>query len=388
MKSTISMALVCLLFSIPQAQAQWSWKASMEAGLQQEDNIFKSPDTLLQNGQMMGADLLYANDLTVPLALDVDASFRTGKHRIDIDYKSVLNRYTRLSYLNGGYHYLRLGEAWQITKKWRVYGRATGRISRRVGTNILGDELARVYAYRSVRTEAGLRWAPSRRHTFEAAYHWNTYDYQETAGLLSLDQSNSIGELEWTYRSRKRKGKYRKVSLDVSHRIKTYRAYAARNAAGVQNPNNPLNRLAYYDATLGFEWGLTRWLSWDIDLEGRLRDDPFEDFYSYISGGVDSGFDLEPTNNIAIRAEAGWRSVNFKVREALLDEGGNAPRLVYTYINWRIRASYKISPNFTIIAFTESNDRTSNATLETSRIRRSYQTFQNGLTLTYTLGSR
>ncbi|MEM8488090.1 MAG: hypothetical protein AAF564_21250 [Bacteroidota bacterium] len=388
MKTIRVLIFALLLFATQRAHAQWSWKASLEAGLSQVDNIFKSPGSLLLDGQMLDADLLYANDLSVPLSLKMDATLRTGTHRIDLDYRSVLNRYSKLNYLNGGYHYLRLGDSWQVAKAWRLSARVTGRVSRRVGTNILGDELARVYAYASLRAEAGLRWAPSRRHTFEAGYQWNRYNYDETAGLQSLDQSNLINDLGWTYRSRKRKGKYRKVSMDLTHRIKTYHAYLSRSASGLQNPGSPLNQLTYYDAALGFEWGLTRWLAWDIDLEGRVRNDAFEDYYSYIAAGINSGFDIEPIRNVLIRAEAGWRSVNFKVREALLPGGSDAPRLVYNYINWHFEASCKITRSITVTAFAESNDRVSNATLESSRIRRSYQTFQNGLTLTYTLGSR
>ena len=119
-----------------------------------------------------------------------------------------------------------------------------------------------------------------------------------------------------------------------------------------------------------------------------LRDDPFEDFFSYRSGTLGAGVEWEALENVEIEVNAGWRHVAYDVREAWQADAVVAPRLKYNYVVWEVVLSYDMFQPVSIEFFVDAKNRLSNVTEETSRIRRSYETIQGGMIITLNLRSR
>ena len=359
--------------------SQWTWNGSMEVGLYQNQNIFKSPDRLLQNGQSLGSDSLYQNDMTIPVEIDAGLEYKTKRHRLELEYRTSLQRYNKYGNLNGGFHAISLSESWQIAKSFEIHLKTQGRKTRRVGTNVLGDELSRLFEYTSLDVIAEIEWTLTKRQTLSFNYRWHTRDYAETTSAFSLDSYSHYAGIDWTYRTARRKGAYWQTDFGMLYRTKQYRGYFARDESGRQSPSHPINHLDYYDMDVRFKRAWSRQWAGSFQLKGRYRHDPFEDFYTYGSGQVQIGVEWSPSRSIELALDAGWRRVLYEVKDAPQADSGLYPALEYDYFDWSAELEYDVFRSVSMLFFVESDSRYSNVTLESFRVRRSYNTTQGGI---------
>ena len=365
----------------PLVHAQWYWRGALDLGLYQNQNIFKSPDRLARNGVMLGVDSLYQNDVTIPLQAFLAAGYTAEKHRIRLYYRSNLNRYGRFDDLNGGSHSVRLTDTWKIASNLQFLLSGEGRRSRRVGTNILGDQLARLFEYTGVEGKAAVRWRLKNRRSLTLGYALEYRDYTETDGSLSLDSYSHFVTATWNYRSKKTRGQFREVDIEVEYRRKEYTSYLARSKSGIQHATNPVNRLHYADVDLDFERAFSRFFSWSFGMGGRYRHDPFQGYYSYGSGHLQTSLSIHPVRSVEIEMEASLRHVRYPVKDAPQFDTTVSPNLQYDYVDWSGEVNYLITPAVSLLFFIESDSRRSNVTRETSQVRRSYDTLQSGIQL-------
>ena len=171
------------------------------------------------------------------------------------------------------------------------------------------------------------------------------------------------------------------LEAELEYRVKSYREYLARDAAGQQVEGHPVNQLNYYGGDLGYERSLSRRLTWSLDVGATYRHDPFEGYYTYRSGTVDTELVWEPLRDVELAVEVGWRRVGYLVKDAPQHDGLDAPPLTYDYLDWEVAVEHDLLDFATLTGFVESDNRVSNVTRETYRTRRSYAALQGGLAL-------
>ena len=363
------------------SHAQWTWSSGLEIGVIQNQNIFKSPSRLLIDDQWLGVDSLFQNDLTIPFDFDLDLIYKKRRHRFKIDLSSSMDRYGRYNNLNGSLHQIRLEDTWDVSSKVELFARVEGRHSRRVGTNVLGDQLPRLFEYKAVGASVGGEWQYQKRKKLSLSYRWQYRDYTESEGSLSLDSHNQFMKASWVYRTPRKKGQYKRAEVDLQYRTKSYLDYAAREDEGLQDEEYPLNYLQYF--TLGFERqrGLSRKWIWEWSVGGRYRRDRFENYYTYYAGTVGLEVNWRPNKRMEFQQAVDWQLNYYPVKDAPQASDIDYPNLQYHYLDWRTSLEYAVNRATSLLIFVESDNRFSNVTLASYRVRRSYNTIQGGLTI-------
>lgn len=377
--------LIAIQISTPAASGQWRWTGSLEVGMHQNQNIFKSPARLLSGAQLLNVDSLYHNDLVIPIDADLDLRYQKGRHDIRLDYAANLDRYNKFDNLNGGYHMVRLSDRWDAARSVFLYAEAEGRTVKRVGTNVLGDELSRLFEYNQAGAAVDLTLALNARQALVLGYNGHYRDYRESEGASSLDSYSHEGSLEWIHRTPEKDDAFWETSLEAAYRSKKYISYLARDADGRQNDGYPENHLDYYDLTLRLERAFSRAWTWTFEAGGRYRDDRFEDYYNYLSVDAETGIEWEITRTLEIHAEAGVRHMVHEIKDAPQSGSLIYPTLEYDYFDWQVELDYDVLDAVSMLFFVESDNRYSNVTLESYRVRRSYDTLRGGFSVTFDL---
>jgi|GEM_PF-3610354 len=387
MNKPLLMAIACLLlsFSASDTQAQFRWNGALEVGLSQSQNLFKSPDRLLNEGELLSASNLHQDDMIIPLRADAGIEFRSPSNRIELDYTGTMDRYDQYGNLNGEYHSLRLRDTWAVAKALDLQLSLEGRKSKKIGTNALGDQLARIFQYTAAQSSLGINWDASKRHTLGVLYAFSYRDYTESPNALSLDSYTHRASLDWRYRSRKKRGTYWQADAEVEYRLKTYVDYLARNANGDQAATHPINKLHHFSFEMGLRRGISKNLMVELEAAGRYRYDFFEGYYSYRAGAVDFGIEWEPFDRITLEGTVGARQIYFFTKIAPQAGSSTAPLLRYTYLNGEFAIQYEVISWVTLETFAATSNRYSNATLESRLTRRSYETLEAGVSLTFDL---
>ena len=379
----VCVALFC--FYCTETQAQFRWSGAIEMGLSQNQNLFRSPDTFLDQGRMLSTGSLYQNDRILPVGVDAGIEFRGTTNRIELDYSGSMDIYENYGYLNGEFHSIRLRDTWSASEVLDIRLSVEGRTSKKVGTNALGDELSRIFEYNGVQSTLLINLDLSKRYALRALYTYSLRDYTESEGALSLDSNTHRGALGWTYKGPKKRGRYWRVDAEAEYRLKSYRSYRARDENGLQRDNYPVNQLHYITTELGVERALSKKWTIELGISGRYRYDFFEDYYSYGAGVVELGVEWEPAKRITIDIEVGARRTHFFGKEAPQSSNSDNPLLRYSYLEGLVAVEYDLLNWVSFETFVSTYNRYSNSTLETRLTRRSYETLEAGATLTFDL---
>lgn len=383
MNKLVLIVIACLLLSFfaSDTQAQFRWNGALEVGLSQSQNLFKSPDRLLNEGELLSASNLHQNDMIIPLRADAGIEFRSPSNRIELDYTGTMDRYDQYGNLNGEYHSVRLRDTWAASKSVDLQLSLEGRKSKKIGTNALGDQLSRIFQYTAAQSILSMDWEVSRRHTLGVLYAFSYRDYTESANALSLDSYSHKASLDWRYRSRKKQGAYWQADAEVEYRLKSYVSYLARNANGDQAATHPTNKLHHISFELGLRRSISKHVMVELEAAGRYRYDFFDGYYSYGAGAVDFGIEWEPFDRLTVEGTVGARQIHFFTKIAPQADSFTAPLLRYTYLNGEFVIHYDVISWVSLETFVSTSNRYSNATLESRLTRRSYETVEAGASL-------
>ena len=376
--------IAAFFFSLAkETRAQFRWNGSIEVGLTQNQNLFRSPDSYLDQGRMLGTGSLYQNDRTIPVGVDAGIEFRSASNRLELDYTGAMDIYETYGYLNGEFHALRLRDTWSATKSLDFEISVQGRTSKKVGTNALGDELSRLFEYKGAQSSLAIEWNLSRRYTVGMSYAYSYRDYTESLGAPSLDSNTHQAALEWRYQSKKRKGAFWRVDAQAGYRLKSYLSYRARNENGQQFESHPINKLHHFSAELDVMRALSKKWTLEVGIAGRYRYDFFQDYFSYGAAVLDFGVEWEPVKRITLAGELRGRLTHFFGKQAPQASTSENPQLRYKFLAGEISLEYNVTPWISLETFASTYNRYSNVTEETRLTRRSYETMEAGALLTF-----
>ncbi len=352
----------------PTVHAQWDADATVFTRIGVENNVFKSPSALQQGGTMLRRDSLIKRDAIYQFGGAVALERSLGKrHELAFDLDATRQRYATFpnqnerSYdaeLDYGYDAPgRLTFNMTLDRSWR----------RSVGTNVLGDELNRLFSYRHWEVTPELAWEVSDVASLSIDYRrrWRTYDTQD--GLLPLSyDGDRVRLISWLrFRDAARP---QWVYLRASVRSKQYRDYLARDLDGRQDEAYPTNTLRYASLRAKYNLDATDKLSWQAGVLLRRRVDAFEGYYNYRYARLGTGIAWQILPSTTIEADAKWRHYVYDEKSA------SAPDepLRYTYVDVDLEVAHEVQPYLHLIAAMETDQRFSNVENVARRTRRSY----------------
>lgn len=330
------------------------------------------PPILNTDGQQLGTDSLIQSDLVRQYgwALDVERAFG-ARHQLEGTYESSLRRYQTFDTQSEQQHDLELNYELEASDAWALEGELSRRWNRSVGTNVLGDQLSRLFSYRQWEVAPEVSWTVSQTTTLKLKYQrrWRTYATQEGLTPLSYDgqrvrligwfRFEEAGRPQWFY-------------TRIQVRQKDYREYQARNLAGRQDPSHPTNTLRYASARAKYNIDLNDDLSWSVGTMLRRRADPFEGYYDYWYARLESEVEWDVTQAMSLEAEVRWRRYQYDEKEAPQPNRDTAPSLRYDYIDGSLRAVCAVRSYLDAYATITTDRRQSNVDVQSRRTRRSY----------------
>ncbi|MEF8795736.1 MAG: hypothetical protein V5A48_04725 [Salinivenus sp.] len=363
------LAVLTLILALPlSAHAQWDVEATAFMRVGMQENVFKSPNRLLQNQSMLGTDSLIRRDAIYRYGGGVDVERALGaRHEVAVEYDAALQRYATFSSQNAREHDLALRYAHDAPGSLSLEMEVDRRWNRSVGTSVLGDELTRLFSYRHWEVNPQLEWDLSEMASLTLDYRrrWRTYDTQ--AGLAPLSYNDHRLQLiNWLRFQKADRPQW--IFLQASVREKQYRDYQARDLDGQQDPSYPMNTLRYASLRAKYNMDVSDTFSWGIGTKLRRRVDAFEGYYNYQYARLDGEieWDMRPSTTIAL--EAKWRHYRYDTKSAVTPE----EPLRYNYVDGALHLTHRLRPYLHLVAQVSTDRRISNVGDVSRRTRRSY----------------
>lgn len=381
-----------------------AWEKDLEIGWESgmEWNVFHSPRTYFDNtGVAWSADSLVRDDQLNALRVDMGMTREDAQGEWHLDLDGSASRYRRFREADRRSLDFRFGREQKLNERTTADLTAWVRDEKRLGLNILGDELLTSFSFTQLQADFVLDMEVNDR--LEVGMEGEVYRkwYDQRVEGRSLDQTEWTFELAANYTPQRRKKGLRDLDLVGQQRtekvgeLTAVFSYRQKNFLNYLNfdildPDagplaetpflpfdstfaHPLRTWAYSNATL--KYAFPDWGPWSLRLDARRqwrRDASLGDF-----GYRDAKGSLRVTRD-SKRLELGgvlsytWRTYTDRPAEQAV--GVPFPLLKYTYLRCDLIAEYRLRKGLLLTTLVDFTARTSNTTAEDRRTRRGYRT--------------
>ena len=218
--------------------------------------------------------------------------------------------------------------------------------------NISGLTYSRDYGYWRYAGETVLEWNPSRRHRLRLGVEGVVKNYEETAGLDSIDWKQWLATASYRFRL------FSGQSVTATY-VTGERGYEEEPAAletGEELPENPAERHRYRDLDLTYIARVTGHLGLQLGYDRASKEDLFRGYESRQSESVSAEIGLEIRNGLELKAngEREWRdydhilggadrALNYRRQEVGLGARARvlAPTWIFAYVGYYERETNK-----------------------------------------------
>ena len=399
--------MLAVLGTVQTGHAQ-GWKMAGEVSLAagQEWNVYHSPETYFALGDSAWIrDSLVIHDALVEPAVAWTARRRGEQGRWRVSLDGDVRRYATERDADRTGVQFRLERVQKLGPDLDI--KASGRLrqERRLGLNILGDELLTSFSFLQAQFDLGLEWRPSRAWTWSLGGTTFSKDHQDRLTGVSLDQDERSvsAEVEWrpgrTNRGTrgldmvgaKRKSSNIRWSSAFEYRDKPYRNWVNEDLlAEVVLPTDTTPFLPFDTALAGTyptrHWAYSTWRlrcdlplregwAWRMDLRRQNRTDRSRGDFGYQDVKVSSRLKWAPKASAwsaAMTASRTWRNYTDRLAEQAL--GAPYPTLNYRYTRLDAELVRAVGERGAVVALFDLTVRESNTTAEDRRTRRGYRT--------------
>jgi len=373
-----------LLFTVNSVNAQFEYEVNTfyEGGY--ENNIFHSPSSYLDNGIMLDEDSLVHSDIHNGFGWDLQLEKEFGdKHRLRVENDGWLRRYNTFGNANQADLQVEIKYDYDMNNRIDMGGELWGSKSNRMGTNVLGEELTRTFAYREIGSTGYFESDLWNRAVAEIELGWRYRKYKSDPGMESLTYSETgiSLDLEQEFGSADAE---QFVSLEFEFEDKPYRERTSNDSTGYSgDPIYPKRHWQYFTTTLTYGLEFFRYWSLEPSYQFRHRTDMFQHYFDY--NQHEYGAELRYRNGrLDISSDLSYTDRLYTVRTAPQSQGPE-PDLNYRYIGYGFEIEYELLSGLFILGDYQGIQRRTNVNLETMRTRRSYDFSVFTLGLSYEL---
>ncbi len=275
MKRIIIFVIISFYCGILSAQVKWNFSTALQAGY--NSNIYKSPEELDESDLIVNP---VTSDLLRGIDLDAGVSYYITKNqRFTVDYSGSDIRYNQYPNANQYRHRLRFIYRFETSKTSTFYLSSNAVYSRKLGTNVLGEGLTRIFTSIGYGISPRFDFQISKRFHQSIEYTYREKNYRETIGYESLDyrEHRALFSTQFFLKTSKL---YRNLELILDYRNRRLPEYTARDILGDQQPGYPRKQYQYFTSSLGYNHKLMQH-KFEIFTWFRHRKDPFQGYYSY-----------------------------------------------------------------------------------------------------------
>ena len=382
MKKKIFLPLLILFLFGSNSIAQVKFKPEVYIQGGHENNIFKSPNKLLdQTGTYYPEKDIILSDQFIDYGYDLDVKYKPlRKHKFLVEQNFWGRNYSDNSSLNQWDIKFEVQYEYSLSKKMDIGIEYDLNRAKKIGTSVLGTELTRKFSYLKHDVTAYYQWKILKNTQLELEGSYYVKMYEETTGIaplnhkntgmgVTLEQDLSISDYETT------------LWLEFHWDDKKFTDIIASDVSGRELEGYPLRHWQYYNFSLSwklYELGNFTFKPF-VDIE--KREDLFQDYYTY--NALDAGIKLYfETQRIYTTIEPAYSITDYKTKKAP-DPDGPDPLLTYKYFTMDWTFEYKLSQGVSLNAKYQSKDRNTNTLDESRKTRRPYNYYEMlfGLTL-------
>lgn len=400
-------AWMCLGAMVQPLCAQ-SWKVRGEVSLAggREWNVYHSPETYLANGDSAWVrDSLVVHDALVEPSVRWTARRQDDHGRWRVSLDGDMRRYGQQRDADRTGLQLRVERVHRLGDDVDLIAAGRLRQERRLGLNILGNELLTSFSFFQAQADIRLEWRPHPAWTWSVGGEAFSKDYQDRVTGVSLDQDEKSVETEVVWNpgkvnrgtrglemvGAKRAASNIRWSASYEYRDKPYRNWVNEDLlADVVLPMDTTPFLPFDTALVGTyptrHWAYSTWRlrcdlplregwSWRVDLRRQNRTDRSRGDFGYEDVKVSSRFKWAPKASAwsaAMTASRTWRNYTHRLAEQAL--GAPYPTLNYRYTRLDAELERAVGDRGAIVALFDLTVRGSNTTAEDRRTRRGYRT--------------
>ncbi len=385
-----------------------SWKAKGEFVLTggQEWNVYHSPETYFtQNDSAWIRDSLIFNDALVEPSMQLTARKRddSGRWRFSVD--GYMRRYGRARDANRTGLQIRGQRVHHLGSELNLIAEGRLRQERRLGTNILGNELLTAFSFFQAQANLELEWRPHPGLICRGGGEAYLKDYQSRMTGVSLDQDERSFETEvaWNPNKVNRDGQElvmggvrrfaSKIQWSASYefRDKPYRDWVNQDLlAEVVLPTDTTPFLPF-DTTLVGTYPIRRWMYstwrlrcdiplksgwfWSCDLRRQSRKDNSRGDFGFEDAKVSLKLKFAPEESAwaaTVTTSQTWRDYTDRLAEQAF--GTPYPTLKYRYTRLNGEINRTVGQQGEILVLVDAAIRASNTTAQDRRTRRGYRT--------------
>ncbi|TFH01791.1 MAG: hypothetical protein E4H13_03920 [Calditrichales bacterium] len=353
-----------------QGLAQMSWKGTAAVVTGYESNIFKSPDAVDSKGDTLNP---ITSDSFLGIELDLGARYDLGSlHQFTLSYSGDEFRYADNENVN---QYRHSGDLqYRLKAGTNTYFYVNGGIGylQKLGTNVLGEGLTRLYTSKNYLLEPRLRHQTTDYLRNDLEYIYKYKDYDETEGYTSIDYREHEFNLSTLFDPFD--SKFRSAAeLILGYIDRQYIEYSSRDVNGNTSADYPTRNYTYFTVTLGYNHPFDLF---DVELYSRYRTrrDNFEDYYSYNELRLSSRIRGNITEDIHYYVFVSWRDRDYLQKTANQDSGAasDEPNLIWKNIDFKTQIKYQFMDNMSVEAIYRLDNRDTNVTDLTARTNREY----------------
>ncbi len=406
-KRALGLAAWACLGAMPMVHAQsWQMKGDVSLTGGREWNVYHSPETYVAAGDSAWVrDSLVIHDALVEPSLRWTARRKDDHGRWRVTLDGDVRRYGQEREADRTGLQLRVQRVHQLGADLDV--KATGRLrqERRLGLNILGNELLTSFSFFQAQLGMDLEWRSHPAWTWGVGGEAFSKDYQDRVTGVSLDQQEwSVeAEVEWNpgkvnrgtrgldVVGAKRSASDVRWSASYEYRDKPYRNWVNEDLlADVVLPTDTTPFLPFDTALVGTypmrHWAYSTWRlrcdlplrggwSWRMDVRRQNRTDRSQGDFGFRDVKVSSRLRWAPMElqwSAAMTVSRTWRNYTDRLAEQAI--GAPYPTLNYRYNRLDAELAREVGERGTVVALFDLTIRESNTTAEDRRTRRGYRT--------------
>ena len=398
------LAVLCLcgLWMAPALGQTWDRDIEIGALGGVEWNVFHSPETYVTNdGTVFPTDSIVLHDQLTLFDIEVDFDREDDNGEWHIQADAGASRYATLSSANRRSIDLRVGREQTLNRQMTASAEARLRDEKRLGINILGDELLTSFSFTQAQLEGALEVEARDNLALDLEVEVFRKWFDQRVTGVSLDQTEWSISLESSWVPKRRRRGLLNLDLvgekriDESGELTTELSYRQKNYANWVNFDildpardplaptpflpfdslyaHPLRQWTYATLTVRYEW--PEWRGWSLRVDARTQrrnDLSFGDF-GYVDAKsalrlAHEGKDLELAGSLSYT----WREYTDRLAEQ--QSPAPFPLLKYNYIRLDLSAEYRLKKGLLLLAMADFTQRTSNTTAIDRRTRREYAT--------------
>ncbi len=372
---------VLLLYISAFAQLEYELNAFFQSGY--ENNIFHSPSTYIdRDGVLFNEDSLIQSDAMNGVGWDLELEREYGKkHRLRLQNSGWFRYYSDYNSANQSDIDIELKYDYEVNRKFELGAEVWGSKSNRIGTNVLGDELTKNFAYNEIGMEGFLEaklWDKA-EGTLEMG--WRYRNFRNEPGVESLTYTESAVSID-IKQEFGNKDLEQYLGLQIEYKNKPYRERTANDSFGYSgDPMYPERHWRYLTGVLSY--GLQIMKYWELEpfFKLRHRADLFQDYFDYnqIGYGITLGYEKK---RFEMELDFSFREKQYLIRKAP-QETSPFPDLNYRYFKYGLKLEYNVFKTLVLIGEFNLIQRKTNVSIETMKTRRSYDRSNLSLGLVY-----